>query len=118
VAFEQGSGRSLASRDVVRHGDDCVTRACCNYAHLSVGTQADNIADRDRLGRTQKGARHWKARLTESQIIAIRARCSAGDSATAIATDFGVGPEAIRKIRRGENWKHVQPEPSPLETGL
>jgi hypothetical protein len=41
---------------VVRH--NCDNPPCVNPAHLTVGTQADNIGDRDRRGRTSRGDRH------------------------------------------------------------
>lgn len=38
-------------------GED--NKLCCNPAHLWLGTQLDNIADRDAKGHTTKGDKHW-----------------------------------------------------------
>ena len=40
---------------VVRH--DCDNPRCCNPAHLRMGTQADNIADREARGRGNHAAK-------------------------------------------------------------
>jgi hypothetical protein len=47
-------------RLVVRHG--CNQRRCVNPEHLSVGTQAENIADAVKLGRHPHGATHGRFR--------------------------------------------------------
>lgn len=49
--------------DVVRH--TCDNPKCCNPAHLLVGTQFDNIADRQARGRQARGPRNgrWKPEL-------------------------------------------------------
>lgn len=106
-------GRELAPEEVTRHGDTCTTRACCNPGHLSVGTQADNIADRDRLGRTQKGERHYRAKLTEEEVASIKGLLRSGRTHREIAGLFGVGRRCVTHIATGANWKHVQPAVSP-----
>lgn len=106
IALAAHLGRDLDTSEVVRHGDECA-RNCVNPAHLTAGTQAENIADRDRLGRTQKGERHWKARLTTSDVIEIRRRLARGEEQLPVAAAFGVGREAVSKIARGQTWKHV-----------
>ena len=112
-ALELRLGRQLASGEVTRHADGCKTRACCNPDHLNPGTQADNIADRDRLGATQKGERHWKARLSADDVLTIRRRCAAGETRKAVADDFGVGARCVSHIVLGTNWRHVTAEVSP-----
>lgn len=37
----------------------CDTPACVNPDHLFVGTNADNVADRDKKGRVAKGPAHY-----------------------------------------------------------
>jgi len=69
-----------------------------------MGTQADNLADRDRKGRGANGSLHGNAKLTESQ--ARIAKYSDLD-ANELAKDWNVDPSAITKIRSGDNWKHI-----------
>ena len=43
--------------EVIRHYT-CRNKLCCNVNHLKIGTQADNIADRERHGTTSRGEKH------------------------------------------------------------
>src|SRR5688572_33287595 len=54
VAYELAHGVAPGNL-VVRHS--CDTPACVNPDHLLLGTQLDNIADRNMRGRTAKGDR-------------------------------------------------------------
>lgn len=53
VAWEMAHG-PIPDGMVVMHG--CDNPPCVNVAHLSLGTQLDNIADRVRKGRSARGA--------------------------------------------------------------
>lgn len=99
-------GRQISSGMEVLHS--CDNRACINQDHLSEGTHAENIAQRDRRGRTQKGERHYRARLTADQVYDVKLRLAAGETGTRIAADLGVGSRCISHIATGKNWKHVQ----------
>ena len=78
-----------------------------------LGTQADNIRDRDQKGRTQAGERHYKAKLTDAAIAEIRRRYAAGEaSQQKLADAFGIGQQQISRIVRATNWTHL-PQPQP-----
>lgn len=85
----------------------CDNPACCNLAHLWLGTRADNNADRDAKGRCadRRGEKGGGARLTRSQIIQIRS--DVGTHAS-IALRFGVSRPLISQIRAGKKWRHVR----------
>jgi DNA-binding CsgD family transcriptional regulator len=91
---------------VVMHS--CDNRLCCNPAHLLVGSQGDNVVDMDRKGRRVnaqlKGSQHHNAKLTESDVIAIRADTR---SQRAIASEFGISRQNVRFIKRRLAWKHI-----------
>lgn len=98
--------RLLAGDDVqglvVRHR--CDNPGCVRHDHLVTGTVAENVADRQAKGRGQRGETNHSAKLTEEQVSAILADPM---TATAIAASYGVGREAITKIKRRENRRHV-----------
>jgi hypothetical protein len=82
----------------------CDVPACCNPAHLFVGTAAENVADRQRKGRHSRGEAHYAARLTESDV---RFVLTSKDTHTALAKSLGVSVSAIAGIRNGTKWKEV-----------
>jgi DNA invertase Pin-like site-specific DNA recombinase len=94
---------------VVMHS--CDNRLCCNPAHLSLGTQADNIADMVAKGRRVcnpvRGSANHHARLTEEQVIEIHSLLRQGIKRKAIALQFGVSRDLVSQIRAGVRWHHV-----------
>jgi len=87
----------------------CDTPACFNAAHLFVGTNADNVADRMAKSRSadQRGVQNGCAKLTETSVMAIKVQIAAGESLRAIARRFGVGASAVAHIKAGRNWSHI-----------
>jgi hypothetical protein len=75
-------------------------------SNLAWGTPGQNSADRDGHGTTARGERHGKARLTEKDVLAIRASSEQG---TVLAKRYGVGKQAIYSIKDGTNWRHLRP---------
>ncbi len=58
----------------------------------------------------QKGAAHHKAKLTDEQVLAIRARYverSRTDGTPSIARDYNVSVTTVVQIVRRIGWKHL-----------
>lgn len=87
----------------VRHS--CDNRWCVNPAHLRLGTNQDNVNDRNGRGRTAVGERARHAKLTEDQVREIKA--NPDKPPRYYADKFSIDSSAITKIRSGDNWKHV-----------
>jgi len=87
---------------VVRHS--CDNPRCVNPAHLSVGTCAENTGDAVAKNRHYHGERFHTAKLTEADVIAIRA---AKATITELAKAYGVDKTNISCIRRGKTWRHL-----------
>ena len=92
---------------VVMH--TCDRPQCINPEHLKLGTQADNMADMYAKGRNTPtvGVINGRAKLTAEEVVTIRARyvhhCRK-DGASAIAREYGLTPQAISALLRGESW--------------
>jgi hypothetical protein len=84
--------------------------ACCNPAHLFLGTQADNIRDMVAKGRqvTPRGVENGNTHLTEADVRAIRALYATGDYAySGLAAAYKVGESTIARIVKGTSWASV-----------
>lgn len=90
----------------------CDVPACVNPDHLFLGTPASNAADMLTKGRGAdfRGERNGKAKLTDKDVVTIRARLAAGEGGAAIARDFSVSRVAVSRIKRGKAWTHHKEE--------
>lgn len=104
----------------------CDNKLCVNPDHLFLGTYLDNTRDMIKKGRRVSpstknrmrgedwraahdgtlriGEDHHCAKLTEQNIIEIRASKKTG---VALAEIYGVAPITISRIRRRIIWRHV-----------
>lgn len=80
----------------------CDNPPCCNPAHLFLGTDADNTADKVAKGRHCRHEKRPKAKLTMEKARQIRV---ATGSLREIAKAFGVGQTVIWNVRHGHSWK-------------
>lgn len=85
----------------------CDVRHCVNPDHLFLGTQMDNIADREAKGRGQRGATNSRAQLTKDDIPVIRKALAAGEICRVVGARFGVTSSAISSVKHGRTWAWV-----------
>jgi len=75
--------------------------------NLAWGTQADNMADCIRHGRTLKGMKNPNAKLNDRKVLAARILVDEGYSANALGAFLGVDGDTVRRAVNGEQWGHV-----------
>lgn len=80
----------------------CDNRACVRPAHLFVGTNSDNQRDA-----VQKG-RGPSAKVSPSEVRAIRGLFGQGLTAREIGTRFGVSASVIQRIKDRKAYAYVQ----------
>lgn len=120
VAFllESGPLMTLEPKECVLHA--CDNPPCCRYSHLFAGSKKDNSQDMVRKGRCKsaenvkiasrfapKGEDHFKAKLTEAAVRAIRAARASGVGQKVLAKQYGVRYQSIQAIDHGRSWKHL-----------
>lgn len=87
---------------------DFTYRLCVRPDHIYAGTHTQNIADRDRTGRSAKGARAGNAKLTDGSVRQIRERYAAGGiTQLALAREYGVNQTKISNVVTRTTWRHV-----------
>jgi len=66
------------------------------------------MLDRDQKGRAAQtaGEQNGYARLTETDVRAIRARVEAGETQASLGREYGVSKPCINSIVRRKRWKH------------
>lgn len=85
----------------------CDEPACVNPDHLRVGTQQENIDDRTNKDRAAKGENNGRSKLTEADVLEIRAMYPA-ENKSAIARKYRVSPPTINQIVRRVTWRHLR----------
>lgn len=103
----------------------CDNPPCCNPAHIFLGTQADNMADKTAKGRQSRGEQHYsrtkpermvrgerngRAKLNEAQVQEIRAAYAAGGvTLHELAARFVVGQATVWRVVRRKTWNPACP---------
>lgn len=104
LAWELEHGHSFPRGKVTRHS--CDTPACVRPSHVLPGTQKQNRADCVVRGRQPRGEKSGCARLTASQILAIRRRAVV-ETYRSLAEEYDVCTATISHIVNRRNWRHV-----------
>ena len=85
----------------------CRNKACWAGEHLRWGTAQENMDDRIRDGTTMFGAGHPSHRLTEDEVLKIRALHAEGVTMYRLAKNFDCTLANISRIVKRETWKHI-----------
>jgi hypothetical protein len=106
LAWQLEYGAVPVSLCVCHH---CDNRACVRPDHLFLGSHALNSLDMHQKGRRilPKGERNGKAKLTASDVLAIRAACEGGVMHAELAARYGVTCMTISNIHCRASWKHI-----------
>lgn len=128
LSYELHVGPIPENQFVCHH---CDNPACVNPEHLFLGNNADNMRDMKEKGRhwmlhkpelilrgddhpsrlhperMARGEAHGVAKLTEPQVLEIRALFESGHSKNGLAKRFGMSRYAIRCVVDRVSWKHI-----------
>lgn len=117
LAWEEAFGLIPAGMHVLHR---CDNPPCINPAHLFLGTNADNIADKVSKGRSllnrPRGSGIAQARLTEAMVVEMRHLNGVGVSKHELARRFGVARSTTIDAVNGSQWSHV-PAHDPQRCG-
>lgn len=79
----------------------CGVHGCCNWAHLRWADRSSNVRDRIKHGTHNRGERCGKAKLTKTDVAAIR---SDQRSSRVVAAEYGIAHSQVSRIRSGKQW--------------
>ncbi len=107
----------------------CDNPECVNPSHLSVGTHADNNADKAKKGRAVsgekhhsrtnpecllRGEKHGRTSLTREDVIEMRCLAREGVADKALAELYGISASQAWRIVKGKFWQHLNDEAPPV----
>lgn len=103
----------------------CDNPPCVNPEHLFLGTRQDNIDDMVAKGRQRSGGhataadRNARAKLTWEKVREIRRRyIPRRVSLARLAREFGVSPDTVHAVVRGDSWRDSDDDIQPLDPRL
>ncbi|RLI66878.1 MAG: hypothetical protein DRO67_00450 [Candidatus Asgardarchaeum californiense] len=85
----------------------CDNPKCINPNHLFLGTDAENMRDRDNKGRGPQGERNGNSKLSEAEVSTIRVLRGYGYNQLRVAEFFNVSVITVSRIHRKLLWKKI-----------
>jgi len=95
IAFELTCGK-IPTGMVICHS--CDNRLCVNPSHLFIGTQKENLQDAVRKGRTARGEKNGRSKLTNIGVKLLIAMVNAGIGKCQTAKMLGVDRKTVFNI--------------------
>jgi hypothetical protein len=83
----------------------CDNPLCVRPDHMFLGTQKDNVLDREKKGRGIKGETHPHAKLKEKEVLKIRELLKNGTKIKTLAAYYKVHKSTIDGIKYKRIWK-------------
>jgi hypothetical protein len=102
-SFELFNG-PIPDGSLIRH--TCDNPRCVNPAHLLLGDKRSNTQDAMERGQHVLGERHYKAKLSNADVVTIRAKLLAGETGRSVARQFGVHESCISQIKSGKKRRY------------
>lgn len=106
--WTQANGPIPVGMCVLHH---CDNPPCVNLEHLYIGSHKDNARDMWQRGRAvktshgrQRGSKHGLSKLTEQQVLNIRAAITNGVTMADLARKYNVSFTSIRHIKIKRSW--------------
>ena len=87
----------------------CDNPPCVRVEHLFLGTVYENNTDRANKGRNadHRGELSGTAKITELDVLDIRARHASGETKASITRDLGLSYMEVSRVISRERWAHV-----------
>jgi hypothetical protein len=104
LAWELTNSQIIPADKIVMH--NCDNPACCNPAHIHLGTTEENMQDMVNKDRQAKGIVNGMNIYTEKQVRDVKYKY-AHKSALAIEYLTGVKRASIYKIQNRLQWTHI-----------
>lgn len=115
-ALELALGRALSAEEIACHGCDNPPCVRVGDGHLFVGSLSDNTQDMVAKGRhvpqQLPGSANGNARLTEADVIAIRAAHAGGTPQVTLAATYQVCVRTIFRVVNRLTWNHLGDTPA------
>jgi hypothetical protein len=107
VVCEQEHGPPPDDKSEAAHSCGNGHLGCVNRNHLRWATYAENRTDMMDHGRSNRGEKNSRSKLTRDQVIMVREALNVC-SQQSLAEKYGVSPSAISLIKSGHTWAWLQ----------
>lgn len=96
----------LSPEIVTRHKDGNALNN--SWDNILIGSQEENIKDRDLLGKTAKGENHYRARYSDEFCLMILSEIKSGKRSKEIEVKYNLRPSFVSSLKNKRIRKHLQ----------